>query len=115
LAKRAAAHVPLDSPGAVAFLLDRLREAGAGEEVAALLARNPAAHVTLDNPDAVAFLLASLREAGAGEEVAALAARLPAAGHFAQFIKTSDHVDRFRFGREPDGSAAPSWVWDDLE
>ena len=43
LAGRAAAHAALDDPGAVARLLDRLREAGADEQAAALLARDPAA------------------------------------------------------------------------
>ena len=41
LADRAAAHVPLDDPGAVAGLLDSLREAGAEQQAAALLARDP--------------------------------------------------------------------------
>ena len=53
----AAAHVSLDDPGAVAALLDRLREAGAHEQAAALLARDPAAHAALDNPGGVANLL----------------------------------------------------------
>ena len=35
-------------------LLDSLREAGAQEQAAALLARDPAAHVSLDDPRAVA-------------------------------------------------------------
>jgi hypothetical protein len=75
----AAAHVPLGDPGAVAGLLGSLREAGAPEQVAALLRRDPAAHVSLDNPFAVAGLLGSLREAGAPEQVAALLRRDPAA------------------------------------
>ena len=70
----AVAHVSLDDPGAVAGLLDSLREAGAREQVAALLARDPAAHVALDDPRAVAGLLDSLREAGAQEQVTALLA-----------------------------------------
>ena len=41
LAGRAAAHAPLDDPGAVAGLLGSLREAGADEQAAALLARDP--------------------------------------------------------------------------
>ena len=49
----------------MASLLDSLREAGAHEQVAALLARDPAAHAALDDPGAVASLLDSLREAGA--------------------------------------------------
>ncbi|MFH8371847.1 hypothetical protein, partial [Streptomyces sp. NPDC018031] len=95
-------------------LLGVLRGAGA-EGQAAVLAERAAAHVALEDPDAVARLLGVLREAGAEEQAAVLAARLPAAGHFGRFIKISDHRSRFRFGREPDGSAAPSWAWDDLE
>ncbi len=77
----AVAHAPLGDPHAVAGLLDRLREAGAAEQVAALLARDPAAHVSLDNPRAVAGLLDSLRASGAAEQAAALAER--AAAHVA--------------------------------
>ena len=65
LASRAAAHAPLDDPDGVAYLLGGLREAGADEQVAALLARDPAAHASLGNPVGVAFLLDALREAGA--------------------------------------------------
>ena len=43
LAGRAAAHAPLDNPGAVARLLGSLREAGAHEQAAALAGRLPAA------------------------------------------------------------------------
>ena len=76
----AAAHVAVDDPGAVALLLDRLREAGAPEQAAAL-AERAAAHVALDSPGAVVSLLGSLREAGAPEQAAALAER--AAAHVA--------------------------------
>ena len=58
-----------------------LREAGADEQAAALLARDPAAHVALDEPVGVADLLGALREAGADEQAAALASR--AAAHVA--------------------------------
>jgi hypothetical protein len=78
LAARAAAHAALDNPGDVARLLgspqqmavyeqvapdgslratmsvDRLWQAGAHEQAAALLARDPAAHAALDDPHAVA-------------------------------------------------------------
>ncbi|MFF6815172.1 hypothetical protein ACFZAG_35600 [Streptomyces sp. NPDC012403] len=115
LAEWAVAHVVLDNPRVVAGLFDVLRRAGAEEQIAALLARDPAAHVAVYNPDAVTSLLGALRETGAEEQAAVLAARLPAAGHFGWFLGISDHRIRFRFGREPDGSAAPSWAWDDLE
>ncbi|MEV7020051.1 hypothetical protein, partial [Streptomyces sp. NPDC093991] len=76
---------------------------------------NPAAHVSLDAPGGVAQLLDVLREAGAQEQATALADRLPAAGHFDQFIEIGDHRERFRFGREPDGSVAAPWAWENLE
>jgi hypothetical protein len=44
-----------------------LREAGADEQAASLLARDPASHTAVDHPGAVAFLLDRLREAGADE------------------------------------------------
>ena len=74
----AAAHTALDDPYGVAVLLDSLREAGAHEQAAALLARDPAAHAALDAPDGVARLLDSLRRAGAHEQAAALAGRAAA-------------------------------------
>ena len=75
----AIAHVSLGDPGAVAALLRSLREAGAQEQVSALLRRDPAAHVSLGDPRAVARLLDSLREASAQEQVSALLRRDPAA------------------------------------
>jgi hypothetical protein len=51
-----------------------LRQAGASDAVAALLARDPAGQVSLEDPGAVAYLLQVLREAGASDAV-----RLP--GH----------------------------------
>ncbi|HSS88610.1 MAG TPA: hypothetical protein VLL69_04770, partial [Streptosporangiaceae bacterium] len=63
----------------MALLLGALREAGAHEQAAALLARDPAAHVPLDNPVDVAELLGSLQAADAHEQAAALLARDPAA------------------------------------
>jgi hypothetical protein len=74
----AAVHAALDDPFGVARLLDALREAGAHDQAAALLARDPAAHAALDNPDAVALLLGGLRAAGAQDQAAALAARAAA-------------------------------------
>ena len=75
----AVAHVALDDPGAVAWLLDRLRAAGAQEQATALLHRDPAAHVALGDPGAVARMLDSLRAAGAQEQATALLHRDPAA------------------------------------
>ncbi|MDX3697903.1 hypothetical protein PV726_48685 [Streptomyces europaeiscabiei] len=115
LAEQAAAHTALDDPYGVAELLDALRKAGAHEQVTALLARDPAAHTILDDPGAVAELLDALRKAGAHEQITALAERLPPAGRFGLFINHGGHRVQFRFGREPDGSAASSWTWNDMD
>ena len=113
LAARAAAHTALDNPYDVARLLDALREAGADGQAAALLARDPAAHAALDNPAAVARLLDALRNADAEEQVSTLVDRLPAGGLFDLFCEQANHQVVYRFGREPDGTPAPSWGWDD--
>jgi hypothetical protein len=79
-------------------------------------ARHAAAHAPLDDPAGVASLLERLRRVG--EKLATtLAKGLPAAGLFDQFVRIGDLDirERFRFGREPDGSAAAPWGWDDLE
>jgi uncharacterized protein YidB (DUF937 family) len=79
LAERAAASAALDDPGAVAFLLGELREAGASQQIATLLDRDPAARVALDHPYGVTSLLDGLREAGASQQIATLLDRDPAA------------------------------------
>ncbi len=76
--------------GAVAFLLGKLRESGAREQAAALLARDPAAQVSLDDLGAVASLLGKLRESGADEQVTTLADRLPGAGMFELLLEQLD-------------------------
>ncbi|WP_327374344.1 hypothetical protein OG393_10265 [Streptomyces sp. NBC_01216] len=115
LARDPAAHVALTDADAVAALLNELLEAEASEQAAALLARDPAAHVPLVGAHGVAPFLEALRAAGSREQAAVLCARLPAAGHFGLFAEIGDHRERFRFGREPDGSAALPWAWDDLD
>lgn len=73
------------------------------------------AHTPVDSPGAVGKLLKELREAGAHAQATALTERLPAAGLFDEFLKIGKRRETFRFGREPDGSPAPPWTWDDLE
>ena len=75
----ALAYVPLDDPGAVAALLDRLRRVGAEELVTELLRRDPVAHASLWDPRAVAALLDGLRRVGAEELVTELLRRDPVA------------------------------------
>jgi hypothetical protein len=110
----AAAHVSPADPRVVAAVLDRLREAGALEQAAALAGR-AAAHAALADPYAVGLLLDRLREAGAPEQAAALAGRLPGAGLFELFREQEDRQDRLRFSREADDRPARPWGWEDLD
>ncbi len=110
----AAARAPLGDPGGVARLLDGLRRAGAEEQAAALASR-AAAHVSLDDPVGVAFLLDGLRAAGAEEQAAEPTSRLPGADMFRLFLEQQVGQNRFRFGREADGSPSAPWGWDDLD
>ena len=103
----------MTDPYAVASLLDSLRAAGAQDQVTALADR-AAAQALLTYSPAVASLLNSLRAAGARDQVTELTDRLPGAGMFDLFDKQEDRLDRFRFGREADGSPAGPWGWDDL-
>ena len=114
LADRAAAHVPLDDPLAVSSLLDSLRAVGAEQQATALLDR-AAAHAPLDDTLAVARLLGSLRAVGAEQQATALADRLPEVGLFKLFGEKESRQNRFRFGRETDGSPAKPWGWQDLD
>ncbi|MER7195925.1 hypothetical protein [Streptomyces flaveolus] len=114
LAERAAAHVALNSPYEVAALLRALRWAGADEQ-AMTLAERAAAHAALGSPYEVAELMSELGRVGAQEPAIALAERLPAAGHFALFLQVAGSQGQFRLGREPDGSAAPPWAWNDMD
>jgi hypothetical protein len=96
----------------VASLLAELREAGADQQVTTLIDRDPAAHAALDEPGGVARLLHALREADADQQATALVARLPAAGMFGLLEVIGE--SQSRFGREPDGSPAKPWSWNDL-
>jgi len=120
LAARAARGASLDDPQGVARLLAELGRTGVGDAVQALLARDPGRQLTIDASQpfrpgyqrAVARLLAALREAGAAEAVRILAGRAADAGMFGLFLQVHpDQANRFRFGREPDGTGSPPWPW----
>ncbi|MGQ4434569.1 hypothetical protein [Streptomyces sp. SAS_260] len=114
LTERVAAHAPLNNPYVVAGLLDSLRGVGAQGQTE-ILAERAAPHVAVDDSDAVIVLLDALRKVGAQEWAAVITARLPAAGQFRLFLELGRHTKRFRFGREPDGSDAGLWTWENLE
>jgi hypothetical protein len=113
LASRAATAAPLDDAGAVAMLLKTMRDAGADEQVDALLDRSPAAHASLDHPYYASRLLEALQQVNARQQVSIVMDRLPGEGSFEIWIQEG-HIERFHFGREADGSPAQPWNWDDL-
>jgi hypothetical protein len=85
---------------------------GAGDAVAALLARDPAGHVSLNGPRAVASLLGVLDAIGAGDAVPALSTRAASAGTFDLFPKVCPgEASRYPVGREPDGAPSRAWNW----
>jgi uncharacterized protein YidB (DUF937 family) len=126
LARDPAAHVILDDPDSIASLLDSLRDAGAQDQVMTLADR-AAKHVTFRNvsyhsvpfyPDSgpgITGLLDSLREAGAQEQATELIDRFPGEGLFEWFQDQGNHLVLYRFGRNPDGSPAEPWGWEDLD
>lgn len=71
----AARNITLDNPLGVARLLNGLLDAGAEDQVNALVARDPATRASLGNIDYVVTLLKALRKAGANEQTIRLADR----------------------------------------
>jgi hypothetical protein len=116
LARRAAESTALGSPLAVSCLLQALRGRSAGEPATILSAR-AAAQMPLDdnNVTGIMDLLKAMRQAGQHEAAEVLLARLPAAGLFYIVRHQGDNAVRFRYGRDPDGSPAEPWGWDDLD
>ncbi|MFD7656804.1 hypothetical protein ACFV4N_22775 [Actinosynnema sp. NPDC059797] len=115
LARDPASQVPLREPRLVTEVLETLHHIGALEQTAKLVER-AAAHVTLHRLDttSLGLLVTALGLVNAADHAAMLVDRYPASGLFDAFLQFRDHRTRFRFGREPDASAAISWAWDDL-
>ncbi|MFF5004932.1 hypothetical protein ACFY3G_19150 [Streptomyces phaeochromogenes] len=113
LARDPATHCNLDDSNAVVMLFEALQKVGAHDQ-AINLARRVAGHAAPGDLHTVVRLLNALHEVAAGEYVVPLVEGLPAAGHFYLFINRGDNRRQFRLGREPNGSAAPFWSWDDL-
>jgi hypothetical protein len=113
LADRAATHASLHDPGGVVSLLNAIRKASAGQQVT-ILASRAATHAPLDQWNAGAQLLAALWEVGAPQQAETLIERLPLDGKFDLFLAQADRQARYKFGREPDGSQARPWGWEEL-
>jgi hypothetical protein len=114
LVRDPAASASLDSPHAVAALLDELRQVEATDQVATLATR-AVAQADLDDRHGVIRLLDALRKVGDQAQVAELIERLPAVGLFELFLKEEGRGEKFRFGRRADGRPAERWAWTDLD
>jgi hypothetical protein len=96
----------------MAWLLEHLVAAGAGDLARALLGRDPGGQAGLDDLRDVARLIAALRAAGAGEAAGALARRAAGAGMFGVFLASHPGgAVSYRYGCEPDLTPAPPWRW----
>jgi hypothetical protein len=116
LADRVAAQAPLGRPDSVATAVEFVHRVGAGPPLERLADR-VAAGLALDDPYSggdVEKVLTALREAGADRQAAALVERLPRGGQFELFVRQTGAGDRFRYGRDPDGTPAEPWTWEDL-
>ncbi|MFG1857587.1 hypothetical protein ACGFJT_37535 [Actinomadura geliboluensis] len=100
-ARWAVKQVKLTDPSAVAALLNTLREVGAHDQIAALLARDPAACVALEvlsGDDAFVMdrLLTSLHDAGAHHQATALIARAAAHTRLDHSLRVAVLLDMLR-------------------
>lgn len=76
------AEADVTDPMFVSLMLDRLRKAGAGQDIEDLLARDPAGQCELDERGMVVTLAWCLSEAGADDQVSVLLNRLSTAGEW---------------------------------
>lgn len=111
LARDPAAHVLLDDSQKVADLLRALSAAGAGAQVSSLAARAAADTVfrVLWTPGG---LPKAMRETGQGAQADLFEKRILDEGKLQDHDR--DGMTRYRFGREPDGTSAEPWGWEDL-
>ncbi|MGW1728410.1 helix-turn-helix domain-containing protein [Streptomyces sp. NPDC002306] len=110
LARNPAAHVSLDNPAAAADLLNALHTTGAEEQASVLATRyaHSAGAAQLPTVSPVSRPEERRRPWSAQPQPSVPFAP-PAAKH------GSYPSEQFRFGREPDGSPASPWSWDDLD
>jgi hypothetical protein len=111
LARDPASHVLLDDSRKVADLLRALSAAGAKAQVSSLATRAATETVfrILWTPGG---LLKAMREMGAEAQADLFEKRILDKGEFQDHNR--DSMTRYRFGREPDGTPAEPWGWDDL-
>ncbi|WP_157119626.1 hypothetical protein [Nocardia xishanensis] len=120
LARRAAADAELGNTVASTFYVNALvmllRDMGAAQD-AANLAHRAAPEVQIGTGRgmiSMSILPSAPGEIGTGDELTDLVQLMPAARMFERFLEAGDHRERFQFGREPDGSPAAPWSWNDL-
>lgn len=113
LACNPAGHASLGDPIAVSSLLEILWDIGEAEQTRILADR--AAHGSLGSEVGAEELLKTLQRIHADEQAEIIISRLPAEGCFKAFPRQPGYKDKYRFGREPDGTPAAPWGWTDLD
>ncbi len=111
LASDPASHVLLDDSQKVAGLLRALSAAGAEAQVSSLATR-AATDTGFRAMWAPGGLLKAMREMGAEAQADLFEKRILDKGELQDYNR--DGMTRYRFGREPDGTPADPWAWDDL-
>jgi hypothetical protein len=130
LAERVVSQVRVRDSCDLALLLGELDRVGATVQALAL-AERVTSRISLNNGFIVDWLVGRLDKVGATEQAAAVAERAagedrrpsspaalaegpPASGVDELFTQVPDPRPRSRFGRQPDGTAATRWAWEDL-
>ncbi|MEV6824777.1 hypothetical protein [Amycolatopsis sp. NPDC051102] len=111
LADRIVANAPFGQPDTIARLSEALLAVDADGHAEELERRLKATYLSDEEWDPADPVIPRASDE-AGDVIPV--DRLPAAGHFDRFLEADDHATRFRFGREPDGTPAEPWTWDDL-
>ncbi|MFD7846695.1 hypothetical protein ACFV4K_27625 [Nocardia sp. NPDC059764] len=106
------ARVEIGAPEAIARIVQGLRHVGA-IDAATAVAERAASELRLDVLALTAKLLDELASMPGRGPWERLRRRLPAGGQFDLWVSDVPG-DEFRFGREPDGTPATAWAWEDL-
>jgi transcriptional regulator with XRE-family HTH domain len=116
-AGRLSKHLPIDDQRTVYEALHFMKTAGVNEAALALAKRVLAysrSGGSLESELRKDDFWESVESNPAGQPTEPDPEALPAEGRFREFQALNGNATRYRFGREPDGTPAEPWGWDDL-
>ncbi|MEU6587496.1 helix-turn-helix transcriptional regulator [Nocardia sp. NPDC046763] len=114
VAARAATTVAINDLGQVRALLEQYRIIGANSHIDALLHRVTTEAVPYSRFRQADQLYEWLAFNGNLDHIDAIVRHLTAAGQFDKYLHFSGMHEKYRFGRDPDGTPAEPWCWTDL-